>query len=216
MPALNMTASIPHLFRSYTAPKHQTFNCTMWEAARATSAAPTFFERITIGEPGFSEPYVDGGMGCNNPIAHVLEEARLLFPGQPVTCVISIGTGKAQTIAIPKPGWVEQILPLGIIVAIRGIATDCEQSAQEVAHRFRHTPNIYFRFNVEQGMQSIGPAQWEGLDEVATHTSQYMRLVEVDQKLEAAVGALTLVTDDGMSPLLCQWQQSKLCDRNRA
>jgi predicted acylesterase/phospholipase RssA len=188
----------------------------MWEAARATSAAPTFFERITIGEPGFSEPYIDGGMGCNNPIAHVLEEARLLFPGQPVTCVISIGTGKAQTIAIPKPGWVEQILPLGVIVAIRGIATDCEQSAQEVAHCFRRDPNIYFRFNVEQGMQSIGPTQWEGLDEVATHTGQYMWWVEVDEKLEAAVGALTLAADDGMSHLLCQWQKSKLSYRNRA
>src|SRR5271154_3147452 len=72
MSALNMAAGIPHLFRSYQAPKNQTFNCTIWEAARATSAAPTFFEQIVIGEPGSSLSYVDGGMGCNNPIAQVL------------------------------------------------------------------------------------------------------------------------------------------------
>jgi hypothetical protein len=170
-----------------------------------------FFKHIKIGEP--AQPYVDGGMGRNNPIAQVLEEAELVFPGERVACVISLGTGQARTIAIPKRGWL-QVLPL--IRALRGIATDCERSAQEVAQHFRGKPNIYFRFNVEQGMQSVGPAQWKRLDEVAAHSDQYMRLVQVDQQLEVAVGALTLAADDGMSHLLCQWQQSKLCDRNRA
>jgi predicted acylesterase/phospholipase RssA len=190
MPALNMTAGIPHLFRSYKVRKHQTFNCKIWEAARATSATPTFFKHIVIGGPGTLQPYIDGGMGCNNPITQVLEEAELVFPHQQVSCIISIGTGQPQTIAIPTSGWLQQVLLLDVVRAIQGIATDCEQTAQQIARRFRGIPNIYFRFNVEQGMQSVGLAQWERLDEVATHTNQYMRIEVVDQRLDAAVAAI--------------------------
>ena len=190
MPALNVTPAIPHRFRSYQARKHQTVNCMIWEAARATSAAPTFFKRIVIRGSGTSQSYVDGGMGCNNPIMQVLEEAELVFPSRRVACVISIGTGQAQTLAIPRPGRLQQILPLDVVKAICGIATDCEWHAQEVARRVQGMPNVYFRFNVEHGMQSIGLGQWERLDEVATHTGQYMRMVEVDQKLDAAVAAV--------------------------
>jgi patatin-like phospholipase/acyl hydrolase len=186
MPELNMTASIPHRFRSYQARKYQTVNCKIWEAARATSATPKFFERIVISGAGTSQTYVDGGMGCNNPIAQVLAEAEFVFPGQHVACVISIGTGQAQTIAIRT----RNRLSLDFNKAMQGIATDCERSAQEVEQRFRDIPSLYFRFNVEQGMQSVGLAQWERLDEVATHTKQYIQMTEVDQRLDAAVAAV--------------------------
>jgi predicted acylesterase/phospholipase RssA len=190
MPALNVTPAIPHRFRSYRARKYQTVDCKIWEAARATSATPTFFEPIIIGDPGTSQPYVDGGMGCNNPIAQVLEEAELVFPTRRVACVISLGAGRAQTLAIPRPGWLGQVLPLDLVQAMRGIATDCEQKAQEVARRFQGLPDFYFRFNVEQGMQDIGLAQWERLGQVTTHTVQYMKMVEVDQNLDAVVAAV--------------------------
>jgi patatin-like phospholipase/acyl hydrolase len=36
----------------------------IWEAARATSAAPTYFPRIKLGD----YEYVDGGLGFNNPV----------------------------------------------------------------------------------------------------------------------------------------------------
>ena len=38
----------------------------IWEAARATSAAPSFFDSIKIGEYG--EEFTDGGTGANNPV----------------------------------------------------------------------------------------------------------------------------------------------------
>src|SRR6266481_2346542 len=76
MSALNMNAQLPRLFRTYQAPKYPAPNCTIWEAVRATSAAPTFFKRIVID----GEQYVGGGMGCNNPVQQVLQEAELVFP----------------------------------------------------------------------------------------------------------------------------------------
>jgi predicted acylesterase/phospholipase RssA len=190
MPAANMTAAIPRLFRTYRVPKNESFDCTIWEAARATTAAPTFFKGIEIGGPGWKERFIDGAFGRNNPIGQVFEEAELVFPNGRVACAISIGTGQAQTIAIPKPGLFQRILPSDVVNAIVKIATHCERTAEETERRFKPSPNIYFRLNVEQGMQNITLAQWDRLGEVATHTNQYLLKAEVDQKLEAAVKAI--------------------------
>ena len=190
MPAANMTASIPRLFRTYRVPKNQSFDCTIREAARATTAAPTFFKGIDIGGPAWKEPFIDGAFGRNNPIGQVFEEAELVFPSGRVACAICIGTGQAQTIAIPKPGLFQRILPSDVVNAIVKIATHCERTAEETERRFKPSPNIYFRLNVEQGMQNITLAQWDRLGEVATHTNQYLLKAEVDQKLEAAVKAI--------------------------
>ncbi|KAF8579258.1 FabD/lysophospholipase-like protein [Ramaria rubella] len=181
----------PRLFRTYETPKYPTFNCTIWEAARATSAAPTFFKQIMIGQPGSQEYYIDGGIGCNNPIKQILEEAQVIFPGRTVACVISIGTGQSQTIGIPTPNLFQRVLPLDVIQVLRSISTDCEQSAQEIAQRFQSLPNVYIRFNVEQGLQGVGLSQWERLHEVTTHTGQYIRNVEVNQKLDIAVAVIS-------------------------
>ena len=190
MPALHIVAGTPSLFRTYRAPKNQSFNCTIWEAARATTATPTFFKQIVIGTLGSSQPYVDGGLGCNNPVMQVLEEAILMFPSRYLSCIISIGTGQAQTIQIPPSTWLQQMLPFDVVTAMQGIATDCERNAQDMMRRFQNTQNFYFRFNVEQGLQEVRLDQWERLDEVTAHTGQYMALVEVDQKLGAAVIAV--------------------------
>ena len=133
---------------------------------------------------------MDGGMGCNNPVQQVLQEAELMFPDRHVACIISIGAGQARTISIPKPGWFQRVLPLKVIKAIRKIATDCETSAQVAARRFERTPGIYFRFNVEQGLQEVGLEQWERLDEVRAHTGQYIRVADVDPRLDAAVASI--------------------------
>src|SRR5580704_2986380 len=103
MSAANLTAAIPRVFRTYRVSKNESFDCTIWEAARATMAAPTFFKAIDIGYPGLKERFIDGGYGRNNPVAQIFEEAGLVFPDRLVACVISIGTGQAETISIPKP-----------------------------------------------------------------------------------------------------------------
>ena len=185
MSALNINAQIPRLFRTYQAPKYPSPNCTIWEAVRATSAAPTFFKHIVID----GESYIDGGMGCNNPVQLVLQEAELMFPDRHVACIVSI-TGQAQTITIPKPGLFQRMLPLQVVDAIRKIATGCEASAQVAARRFERTPGVYFRFNVEQGLQEVGLEQWEGLDEVRAHTGQYIQMADVDLRLDAAAASI--------------------------
>jgi predicted acylesterase/phospholipase RssA len=183
-----MNANIPVLFRTYQSLKPHS-NCKIWEAARATSAAPTFFKRIEIGRN--KQPYIDGGLGCNNPSQLVLNEAKAQFgDARHIGCLVSIGTGQAKVTDIKKPGFFQQILPTDVIDALKEIATDCDTTHQEMLRRFAGLRDTYFRLNVDQGMQGIGLSKWEKLSTVEAHTVQYMAREEVDEKFALLVIAI--------------------------
>ncbi|QRV73665.1 patatin-like phospholipase protein [Ceratobasidium sp. AG-Ba] len=190
MSADNMNARIPVRFRTYNGYQNQMPNCRIWEAARATSAAPTFFKQISIEDFGLKTTFVDGGMGCNNPTAQLLNEARYMFPGRYLSCLISIGTGHSRTIAIPKPGLFQNIIPKDVIKALQRISTDCEATAEDIASRFADHPSVYFRFNVDQGMQGIGLGDWERLGQVSAHTRAYLSMHENNKRVNEAVAAI--------------------------
>ncbi|KAF8218037.1 hypothetical protein K438DRAFT_1796213 [Mycena galopus ATCC 62051] len=183
--------ALPVLFRTYDTCEHPAMNCTIWQAGRATTAGPTFFKQIKIGPSGMEEAFVDGGMGHNNPIASLLSEAYVLFPDHQIACIISLGAGQAHTISIPTSSWRNKFLPVNVVTAIRGIATNCEKEHERAARYFGNTPDVYFRFNVEQGMQDIQLSQWERLGDVMTHTRQYTQSYIVKTQLADAVRSLS-------------------------
>jgi predicted acylesterase/phospholipase RssA len=129
MPANDM--STPRLFRTYSVGKYESFDCAIWEAARATSAAPTFFKRIFIGIPPMREPFVDGGLPCNNPIKQILSEAEHIFPHQHIACIVSIGTGHVTTASLPASSLFHNVIPLTVAEVLKKITTDCETTAEE-------------------------------------------------------------------------------------
>ena len=178
--------SSPRRFRTYQAPKHDSDSCPIWQAARATSAAPTFFRRIKIGR----EEFIDGGMECNNPTGEVLDEAILNFPTRSIACILSIGTGKPDVIRLRSPNLFQRVMPTNLVKALAAIATDSEKAAMAIDKRFAEIPNVYFRFNVEQGMQDVTLAQWDRLGEVETHTKAYLQQPDIDRKIDAAVDAI--------------------------
>lgn len=53
--------------RSYGIPENQEMPATIIEAARAISAATSFFEPVSIGARRFA----DGALGANNPVDEV-------------------------------------------------------------------------------------------------------------------------------------------------
>src|SRR6266567_6210923 len=180
-----MSANIPILFRSYQS--HEThLHCKIWEAAWATSAAPTFFKHIEIGN---KQPFVDGGLGHNNPSRVVLDEAEAVFGTHQIGCLVSIGTGQAEITNIKKPGFLQQILPTDVIKTLKAISTDCEGTHQEMLRLFGNSPNIYFRLNVEQGMQGVELSDWEKMTSVEAHTTTYLGREEVKQKLTLVVNS---------------------------
>ncbi len=71
-------------------PPHK--NIYMKEAARATSAAPTYFVPKKIDSlPGYA--FIDGGVFANNPAMCAFAEAKALFAGEDEFLIVSLGTG---------------------------------------------------------------------------------------------------------------------------
>ena len=70
---------------------HQLVRCC--DAARATSAAPTYFEPKPLDTGDVASVLIDGGIFMNSPSVSAYAEARKLFPDEPIA-VLSLGTGE--------------------------------------------------------------------------------------------------------------------------
>ncbi|KAL8737672.1 MAG: hypothetical protein Q9190_008088, partial [Brigantiaea leucoxantha] len=171
---------------SYPVRENAGTNCKIWEAARATTAAPTFFKRITIADDGGAqEDFLDGGLRFNNPTRLVLEEAMKSFGGgSKLGCLISIGTGHPGTIGLSQPDAFQKILPTEMVRVLKRIATNCEETAHELAGRFRQSPDRYFRYSVSHGVGSISLEEWKKMNEVQVHTKAYMEEVDVSSSID--------------------------------
>lgn len=69
----------------------------IWRVARATSAAPTFFEPTDPDEfiaDGEGHALVDGGVFVNNPALCAYAEARRIYPKGDRLLIVSLGTGE--------------------------------------------------------------------------------------------------------------------------
>jgi predicted acylesterase/phospholipase RssA len=157
-------------------------NAKIWEVARATSAASSFFEPITIGKN--KRVFLDGAVGANNPIRQLWQEAgRLWGPGHlepQIQCLVSIGTG------------VPAVEPFGakllaIAKTLKAIATETEETAESFASE--HTDIIsqrrYLRLNVLKGLESIGLEDASKKSDIEATTEAYGRTIDTLMKLQA-------------------------------
>lgn len=80
----------PYLIRSYE-PGYATI--FLKEAARATTAAPTYFEPAVINDFGETLHLIDGGVFCNNPALLAYTEASKMWSDDDIY-VLSLGTGE--------------------------------------------------------------------------------------------------------------------------
>ncbi|KAG8721809.1 hypothetical protein FRC09_007345 [Ceratobasidium sp. 395] len=186
----NTNAGIPRIMRTYAVPDNQTPNYTICETLRATTTHPDLFESVELGSPPAQEVFVDGGLGCHNPIDQLIAEAKLTFPGRHISTIISIGAGHMRTVQIPKAGLFKSTLPLNALIAAKRMATECERAAEEAARRFQNFPNVYFRFNIDQDLQNVGQSSRERLDEVTAHAEGYLQRIETSKQLSSAAEAI--------------------------
>jgi len=81
----------PFFFKSWRA---ETGPVLMRYAARATSAAPTYFEPAVVLVEGKGLALIDGGVFVNNPAMSAFSEAKRLFPEEDAFLLVSLGTGQ--------------------------------------------------------------------------------------------------------------------------
>lgn len=87
----DIQAREPYFFKSWQEPDEFV---PMRRAARATSAAPTYFEPATVAVGDQQRVLVDGGVFANNPAVSAYAEAARRHPDETIR-VVSIGTGTA-------------------------------------------------------------------------------------------------------------------------
>ncbi|EXJ74236.1 uncharacterized protein A1O5_02532 [Cladophialophora psammophila CBS 110553] len=159
-------------------------NPKIWEAALATSAAPSFFDPVQIGACS----YVDGALGANNPVNQVEEEAADIWCEetgrlQPIVkCFISIGTGHADFTTIKNSSL------RSVAHSIEKVATETKKADSEFTGRWReHLDTRYFRFNVEEGLHSVRLAEYKQQAVIDAGTRLYMDGHGVKRKVRTCV-----------------------------
>jgi predicted acylesterase/phospholipase RssA len=110
----------PALLSNVYATRSGSSSVPVWQALRASSAAPPFFTQALIETTLNSESeasvhtFVDGGIGNNNPLLLAIEEARQLWPGEEIIAV-TLGSGNAPMERVELPsGAVSAAQTIGI------------------------------------------------------------------------------------------------------
>ncbi|EIM79536.1 uncharacterized protein STEHIDRAFT_69307 [Stereum hirsutum FP-91666 SS1] len=89
-----------------------------------------------------------------------------------------------------EPNFIKRLIPIDVAKALAGIATDTEKTHEHLQRRFKSRPNLYFRFNVDQGLQDVTLDEWNKMGAVKGHTQMYLGSEAVKASLEEAVKVL--------------------------
>jgi predicted acylesterase/phospholipase RssA len=163
------------IFRSYDTPTEPASKATIVQAARATSAAPTFFKEQVID----GVKYIDGGIGNNNPALHALAEVDVLWPGREVDAFISIGTGTARNISAKN-----------LKIASISLTTSSHLPHEKIVEMGIFRPDQYFRFNVPNLGSEIDLSDWEKLDYIGVATRRYLSAPGIRDQVKDCAEAL--------------------------
>lgn len=160
----------------------------VWQAARATSAAPPFFGGITIREGGVSSmTLLDGALHLNNPIHEAVREASSIDPDRAYGYIISLGTGLKDPPSLEKKNHI-----INVAIACAKLSVDCEQVAasflQDVTGAKLNREGKYFRFNVPRRLQDVHLDAWERHEAVQEYVETYLETMGV--QLEACARKL--------------------------
>ena len=140
MPAYDMGSCAPWFFKTRHARRSTLLtqqsrgasekDPLLWQAVRATTAAPTFFPPYSM----HGRCLIDGGVFANNPMLCAYAEAQRAERGAPEILAVSVGTGEnCQTTAcgkIQKWGSVKWVLPLfGVFINSSSATVDYQMRA---------------------------------------------------------------------------------------
>jgi uncharacterized protein len=122
-------------------------------AARATSAAPTYFEPAKLESAGLTESValIDGGVFANNPAMCAYAEAVTLWPDETEFLVLSLGTGELvrpipyeQAKSWGLARWAQPILG----VVFDGVSDTVDYQLQQLCNDARASVDAYTRLQV--------------------------------------------------------------------
>ncbi|KAL2045530.1 hypothetical protein N7G274_001958 [Stereocaulon virgatum] len=196
----NKDFQTPFLFRSYDHIKNavspniilernpsDSHAFEIWQVARATSAAPSYFGSINL----FDDRYYDAAEDINNPSLEVINEISLISGGShdAIDVLLSIGGGNAHG-NMPKTkfgggGLLQEMTTISAVVHDR-------VTSESKAHFF-----AYHRLDVEEGLQDVGLIEWKPkssgartIKRIKDATDRYLRRADVRSQFLQCAEAL--------------------------
>ncbi|NXC69450.1 PLPL8 phospholipase, partial [Anhinga anhinga] len=153
----------------------------LWQAIRASSAAPGYFQEYILGD----DLHQDGGLLLNNPSALAVHECKCLWPNVPLQCLISLGTGRYESEGKTNVTYTSLKAKLTNVISS---ATDTEE-----VHTMLDAllpPDTYFRFNPLMNEDiPLDESRKEKLNQLQTDGIRYLERNE--EKLRKAAKILT-------------------------
>jgi hypothetical protein len=135
----------------------------------AAVALPTWFPPIKMGPRYYQESLTSGALGFSNPAKQALDEARQIFGSDTkASIILSIGSGRRH----PRS------LNGAMVDVLDDMGHSGDQIAEELTQRFNNT-NIYQRFSVDSGLESLSTKDWteENLGAITSHSKTYIKRV---------------------------------------
>jgi patatin-like phospholipase/acyl hydrolase len=182
VPAYDTASPGPFFFKTTNARQSPSDDFALSEVARATSAAPTYFEPLELGERAL----LDGGVFAVNPAMSAFAEALRMGGGGDVV-LVSLGTGERT-----RRRSFEEIKDWGLVEWARPILDVVfDGSSDAVDYQLRHALGEgYWRFQVEltRASDDLDDASERNLRLLREHARELIEARGSD--LDAVVAAL--------------------------
>lgn len=149
----------PFFFKSTNARARPDYDFLARDIARATAAAPSYFEpmKLLTGTIAHHYTLIDGGVFANNPAACALVEARTTRPDAGAYLIVSLGTGTLMRnlpLSIAKywgaARWAKPLLD----IVFDGVSSTVDYQLRQLVPETPNEPKLYYRFQVELNGQN--------------------------------------------------------------
>ncbi|KAM3924206.1 calcium-independent phospholipase A2-gamma isoform 1-T3 [Leptodactylus fuscus] len=170
----------------------------LWQAIRASSAAPGYFQEYVLG----NDLHQDGGLLINNPCALAIHECKCLWPDSPLQCIVSLGTGRYEG---PMKTTATSTSLKAKLNNVISSATDTEEVHKTLDALL--PPDTYFRFNpVMSEDTALDENRKEKLSQLLLDGQNYLERNE--EKLKKA--AKVLKQERTTFQRICDWTKLKI------
>ncbi len=165
----------------------------IWEAARATTAASSYFKPQKLGTP--ARAYIDAALVLNNPLESVIDQAIEEFgSGKRLGCVVSIGTGTRDVQLLVPSGWRRMIHGPGyypsLINLMKNTLTDTEKAHRKQLAKLDGFPGAYYRFNVPDAAERVKLYHYKQIPLLKDMTAEYLGQPNVATKIRQVAEGL--------------------------
>ena len=156
----------------------------IWKVARATSAAPSFFDPMEID----GEEFIDGGIGCNNPSSIAYFEVTQMHnnAADVISLCLSVGTGEPD---FERGAGSKTTRLLKTLKALPKIVTN-SAGVHQFMSSLKSTFNVpYYRLNVPEELGDLKMDTWvtngkhSTKEKVTALTEKYLSNEEVQNQL---------------------------------